>query len=127
MQHLKVLIDTNMFMVPGKYKVDIFSQLKGLGKTEFYTLDSVVNELERLSERDISKDSRNAKLGLQLIEKYKVSILRTPKNTKHTDDAIIKSAKGAAVCTQDKKLMLRLRREGTEIIYLRQKKYLDNK
>lgn len=118
---MKVIIDANMFLVPGKYKVDIFQELRSLGKTKFYTLDSVVKELKKIAEGR-GKDARNAKLGLQLLDKNKIKVLKSEGNT---DDALLNS--GMPVCTQDKKLMIRLKKKGVEIIYLRQKKYLDNR
>ena len=44
---MKFLLDTNFLMIPGKFKVDVFSELEKFGKPELYTVSAVVRELEK--------------------------------------------------------------------------------
>ena len=48
---MKVILDTNFFMVPEKFKIDVFGELDRIidEKYELITIDSVINELEGLS------------------------------------------------------------------------------
>ncbi|RLJ06828.1 MAG: DNA-binding protein [Candidatus Aenigmatarchaeota archaeon] len=121
---MKFLLDTNFLMIPGKFKVDVFEELKKFGKPEFFTLSSVVKELENLSSGK-GKNSKYARIGLQLLEKNNVKIIASDGET---DNEILKTAEqGFVVCTQDKELRKRLVSNGIKVVFLRQKKYLDIK
>ncbi len=123
-QNMKFLLDTNFLMIPGKFKVDVFEELKKFGKPEFFTLSSVVKELENLSSGK-GKNSKYARIGLQLLEKNNVKIIASDGET---DNEILKTAEqGFVVCTQDKELRKRLVSNGIKVVFLRQKKYLDIK
>lgn len=111
-------------MIPGKFKVDVFEELKKFGKPKFFTLSSVVKELENLSSGK-GKNSKYARIGLQLLEKNNVKIIASDGET---DNEILKTAEqGFVVCTQDKELRKRLVSNGIKVVFLRQKKYLDIK
>lgn len=43
---MKIIIDTNGFMIPVQFGVDIFEELKRLGFNEFYVPEAVVFEIE---------------------------------------------------------------------------------
>ena len=119
---MKALLDANFLMIPGKFKLDIFNDLKEFGNPDLYTLDLVVKELQGLS-KEKGKDSRNAKLGLELIKKWKVNILET--EHPNTDNEILRIAKkGFVVCTQDKELIGRLKENNIKVISMRQKSTL---
>ncbi len=120
---MKFLLDTNFLLIPGIFRVDVFSELCKFGKPEMYTLDLVRKELETIS-KGTSKDSMSARLALQLLGMKGVSILNTSGGK--TDEEIEKLAKidNFIVCTQDKKLIQTLKREKVKVVSLRQKKYL---
>ena len=121
---MKIILDTNFLLIPGKFKVDIFRELEKFGKPQLSTLDSVIKELEKIS-RGKGRDAGNAKLGLSLLKDNKVQILKT--KGKDTDSEIerIASEDDYIVCTLDRNLIERLRRECVQVIRLRQKKYLE--
>ena len=121
--NMKILLDTNFLLIPGKYKVDVFRELQNFGKPEFHTLSLVVSELEKLS-KGKGKDAGNAKLGLQLLKKNRVKIIPASGNTDSEIERIA-AEEDYIVCTQDKELIERLRREGVQIINLRQKRTLE--
>jgi len=120
---MKFLLDANFLMIPGKFRVDIFTELERFGKPELYTLDRVKTELKNLSSSK-GKASRYAKLALTLIEKKKIRVL--PTKGRETDREIARTAsgQGLAVCTQDRKLKKALLGKGLPVVTLRQKKYL---
>ncbi|RKY43454.1 MAG: DNA-binding protein [Candidatus Omnitrophota bacterium] len=124
-QNMKFLLDTNFLMIPGKFKVDVFEELKKFGKPEFFTLSSVVKELENLSSGK-GKNSKYARIGLQLLEKNKVKILSAAKDV---DSEILNFAEKQefVICTLDKELKNRAVSKGIKVVFLRQKKYLDIK
>jgi len=117
---MKVLIDTNMFLAPEKFKADIFSQLKGFGYTKLFTLSRVLEELKKISEKR-SKNAKAAKVGLILIEKYNVEILES---SGHVDKSLFNFSEEYAICTQDKALIRQLVENRRRVLFLKQKKYL---
>ena len=121
---MKFLIDTNFLLIPGKFKVDIFSEMQKFGKPELYTLDQVVRELEKLASGKGS-DSKAAKLALDFLDMKDVTVLKA--GTGPTDREIEKAAMdgGFAVCTQDKALIKRLKKTGVKVVFLRQKRFLE--
>jgi len=121
---MKALLDTNFLMIPGKFKVDILSELLNLGYTEVFTLDIVVKELNGLSALK-GKESRYAKIGLAFIKNGNVSVLKT--GGEDADEEILNLAKTGeyAICTQDSDLVHEIKEETeARIIMLRQGKYL---
>lgn len=116
-------MDTNFLMIPGKFKVDIFEELKKFGKPEFFTLSSVIKELEKLSSGK-GKDAKYARIGLQLLKKNKVKILS---GVKDVDSEILNFAEKHefVICTLDKELKNKAVSKGIKVVFLRQKKYLD--
>ena len=120
---MKFLLDTNFLMVPGKFKVDVFSELTRFGKPELYTLSLVVKELKKAASGK-GKDARYAKLGLTLVEKKGLEILPSEGNT---DQEIERTAaeQNMVVCTQDRELIRKLKAEEIPVVSLRQKKKLE--
>ncbi|MFQ6020903.1 MAG: PIN domain-containing protein [Candidatus Aenigmatarchaeota archaeon] len=115
---MKIILDANFLVDAVRYKVDIFDQLKG---NKLYVLDSIIFELEKITERR-TKESTLARIALELI-KRKAKIIKTNKKT--ADPFLIKySKKGYAIATHDKVLKNKLKKIGAKVIYIRQKKYV---
>jgi rRNA-processing protein FCF1 len=123
---MKFLLDTNFLMIPGKFKIDVFSGLTAFGKPELMTLDLVVKELKGIRDSNKGKDSLYAKVGLLILKRKKIKIKRS--HYKDADNEIVRMAKkdkeNIAVCTQDEELVKRLKKEKVLVIGLRQEKYL---
>ena len=120
----KIILDTNFLTLPHQFKIDIFSEIGRIMEEnyELFTLDSVVDELNKLSESK-GKDAVAAKIGLELIKKKNIKIIST--GEKNVDKAIITiSNKNTIVATNDKILRKKLKNENIKTIYLRSKKYL---
>jgi rRNA-processing protein FCF1 len=116
---MKILLDTNSLLIPGKFRVDVFMELERFGKPELYTIDLVVSELKIISHGNGS-DASHANLGMELIEKKGVKVLET--DGEHADDEIKKLAvnEGYVVCTQDIELQKSLKEKGVKVLSLRQ-------
>ncbi len=126
MKH-KVIVDTNFLLIPGQFKVDIFSEIKRILDVPFelYVVQETVNELNKLVIAGKVSDRMAAKLALLLIRQKHLKTLRSFILKKNADDAILsKSDKNTFIATQDKALRVRLKKKGAGIIGLRQKKYL---
>jgi len=122
----KIILDTNILMIPGQYKIDIFSEIKRICQFEFelYAIDKSMIELDRIIENGKVKDKTAAKISKQLIIQKGVKIIPSEKG--HVDNIILSLAKedDYVVATLDKELKRRLRTEGIRIITLRKWKYL---
>jgi rRNA-processing protein FCF1 len=120
---LKVIIDTNGFMIPVQFGVDIFEELKRLGFDEFFVPEAVVFEIEKLIKREKGSNRIAAKVARSMMDRCE----RITAATGPADDVILRLAKemGAAVLTNDIGLKRRLAEEGIQIISLRQKNRLD--
>lgn len=121
----KIILDTNILMVPGKFKVDIFEEIDRIINDEYklFTLDSVVDELKRLSKKK-SKSANIAKLGLELLKSKNIDIIDVGKGS--VDKQILDmSDKDTIVATNDTELKKRLKKKGIKTIYLRKLSQLE--
>lgn len=133
---MMIILDTNMLLVPGQYKIDIFDELIKLGYTEFIITNSVVRELLILSKKyKKKKDIMAVNLAMSLLDRCKIvemdkvmekqKILRhTDRNTIADDDILDLADEIGAVATNDKKLIEDLKKKNVKVVRLRQKKIL---
>lgn len=119
---MKIAIDTNIFIYSSRFKLDIFSQLKG---NELCTTEPVARELEKISKGE-SHNAKAAALALKILEKRinegKIRILK--QKTENADDGLLELGKsGYVVITQDRELLVRLKSAGCAFGYIKQRKY----
>lgn len=124
-QRTLIIIDTNFFLIPGIFGLDIFEEIArvyGFAHS-IATLDKCVRELEKIA-AGRGKDASAARLGLKLLQHKKVKILRSGKGK--VDDLILAIAKKrkAIVATQDAVLRRRLKKAGIRRIVLRKRSFL---
>jgi len=121
----KVLLDTNMLMIPGQFGIDIFEEIDKLinENYELVTLSSVISELRKISKKK-SKDGRAAKVALELVKHKNIAVISS--KNKNVDEEIIKIVdKNTIVATNDIELERILKNKGIKTIYLRSKKFLE--
>ena len=121
---MKFLLDTNFLLIPGKSKVDVFAELRRFGKPELYTIDLVVEELKKLASGR-GRDSRSARLALELIGKKDVGVLKSCAANADLELERLASERDFAVCTQDRELIGHLRKDGIHAVSMRQGRYLE--
>ena len=132
----KILLDTNFLLIPTAFNVDIFSEFYRLFPiNQLFILDESINELNSIILNQKGKYKQQAKIGLQMLKKYKISIIKTEKHINaykstskilDVDDLIIQIAikNGYMVATQDKGIKVKIKKYNKKSITLRQKKYL---
>ena len=126
-----VLIDTNGFMIPVQFGVDIFSELHRLGFSQFFTVPAVIFELEKLARTAKGNDKIAARVALQLSGKCRSlgesDGFASGKAMKYADDVIAAAAVkySAAVLTNDAGLRQRLIKNNVRVVSMRQAKRLD--
>ena len=118
-----VIIDTNMFLVPYQFGVDILEEIRRiLPQAEVYTVPQVVQELEKLR-----RGKLHEKLAARIAEKLleRVKILEVDRN-KPTDTVLLELAKkGYVIATNDRELRRKVRESGGYTIYLRERSHLE--
>ena len=124
MDSKEVVVDTNFFMVPFQFNVDIITELEN--KLPSYTLTTpsfVINELKGLKNNNKGKVRLNANLALKLANSSKVEIKDISLLENETvDDALLRVSE--VLATNDIELKNRAKDKGITVVYLRQKKYI---
>lgn len=120
----EVVIDTNFFMVPFQFNVDIITELeKVLPSYKLTTPSFVINELKGLKNNNKGKIRLNANLALKLANSSKVEIKDISLLENETvDDALLRVSE--VLATNDIELKKRAKEKGITIVYLRQKNYI---
>ena len=124
MDSKEVVIDTNFFMVPFQFNVDIITELENLLPSYKLTTPSfVINELKGLKNNSKGKIRLNANLALKLANSSKVEIKDISLLENETvDDALLRVSE--VLATNDIELKKRAKDKGITVAYLRQKKYI---
>lgn len=124
MDSKEVVIDTNFFMVPFQFNVDIIDELeKLLPSYKLTTPIFVINELKGLKRNNKGKVRLNAGLALKLANSSKVEIKDISLLENETvDDALLRVSE--VLATNDIELKNRAKNKGITVAYLRQKKYI---
>ncbi len=121
---LKVILDTNFLMMPFQFKVDVEKELNRILDVRFEVCvpRSVIKELEGLKKSKESKTRRIAGLALEYAKRFKIIDV-----DKKVDEALVELGKNKEniIATNDKQILKKLREIGANIVYLRQKKYLE--
>ena len=124
MNSKEVVIDTNFFMVPFQFNVDIITELeKVLPSYKLTTPSFVINELKGLKRNNKGKIRLNANLALKLANSSKVEIKDISLLENETvDDALLRVSE--VLATNDIELKNRAKDKGITVAYLRQKRYI---
>ena len=124
MNSKEVVIDTNFFMVPFQFNVDIITELeKILPSYKLTTPSFVINELKGLKKNNKGKIRLNANLALKLANSSKIEIKDISLLENETvDDALLRVSE--VLATNDIELKKRAKAKGITIVYLRQKNYI---
>ena len=120
----EVVIDTNFFMVPFQFNVDIITELENsLPSYKLTTPSFVINELKGLKKNSKGKVRLNANLALKLANSSKVEIKDISLLENETvDDALLRVSE--VLATNDMELKKRAKAKGITVVYLRQKNYI---
>ena len=120
----EVVIDTNFFMVPFQFNVDVITELENtLPSYKLTTPSFVINELKGLKRNNKGKIRLNANLALKLANSSKVEIKDISLLENETvDDALLRVSE--VLATNDIELKNRAKDKGITVVYLRQKKYI---
>ena len=124
MNSKEVVIDTNFFMVPFQFNVDVITELENtLPSYKLTTPSFVINELKGLKNNNKGKIRLNANLALKLANSSKIEIKDISLLENETvDDALLRVSE--VLATNDIELKNRAKDKGITVVYLRQKNYI---
>ena len=124
MNSKEIVIDTNFFMVPFQFNVDIITELEKILPSYTLTTPSfVINELKGLKNNNKGKTRLNANLALKLANSSKIEIKDISLLENETvDDALLRVSE--VLATNDIELKNRAKEKGITVAYLRQKRYI---
>jgi hypothetical protein len=119
---MKIVMDTNFLVYTVSYGI-----LNQIEKPDITLIvpSKVVDELERLSEREKkARDRDAAKFALFIIYKTGIKIVKS--ESRNADEAVMETAKkeDAYLATLDDELARNARARGIKIVGIRQKKYI---
>ncbi|MBI5158713.1 hypothetical protein HY992_01195 [Candidatus Micrarchaeota archaeon] len=117
----KTILDTNFLVLATKLKIDVKSELAQLiGKTELVTSNMAMGELERIAESR-TKNALYARIALAQIKQKQLEVKIVESET-HVDDWIAQeAAKDDVVCTNDRKLILRVKAKLVRVVCIKGK------
>ncbi|MBN1793293.1 DUF188 domain-containing protein [Candidatus Woesearchaeota archaeon] len=127
MDKKKVIIDTNFLLIPGQFKVDIFSEIARIMDEPFEmcVVEKTMDELQRIVISAGERDKFAAKLAIVLAGQKSLKRVGVSRGRESADDDIVSASdENTYVATQDAILRRRVREKGAKVIGLRQKKYL---
>lgn len=120
----EVFIDTNFFMIPFQFNIDILEEFKRiLPNYKLITTNFVLDELKGLKNNSKGKVRLAAGLGLKIAQSDEIEVRDIPLNDgESVDDALIRISK--VLATNDANLRKKAKKKGIALVILRQKKYL---
>ena len=120
----EVFIDTNFFMIPFQFNIDIIEEFKRiLPNYKLVTTKFVLNELNGLKNNSKGKVRLAAGLGLKIAQSDEIEVRDIPLNEgESVDDALIRISK--VLATNDANLRKKAKKKGIPLVILRQRKYL---
>ena len=123
---VKVIIDSNFFFVPFRFKIDIFEQLDRLfGKSRPVVLSTTIEELQQLTAKGPPKMRKQAQAAFEYTQKCVTAKVEKGSSESY-DDVILRKAKdwNYPVATNDANLRERLREASVTVVFVRKKSHL---
>jgi rRNA-processing protein FCF1 len=123
---VKVILDSNFYFVPFKFKIHIFEELDALfGKSEPIVLSTTIEELQWLMAKGSLKIRKQAQTAFGYTQKCRTVNVEKSSNESY-DDIVLKTAKewNYPVATNDANLRKRLREDSVTVVYVRKRSHL---
>ncbi|MBI2139863.1 nucleotide-binding protein [Candidatus Woesearchaeota archaeon] len=122
-----VILDTNFLLIPGQFRIDIFSEIERLCDFPYRLkmIDKTMDELRHIISAQKGRHKASASLALQLVKAKDIDVIPgLPDESVDSSIISISDKKNYVVCTLDKELRRQLKEKGIPMIVMRQKKYL---
>ncbi len=115
-------------MMSAQFNVDVVSELeKILPSCRLLVPTAVLKELSRIKNRTKGKNKIAASIAIKIATSFPIEVLEMEqKKGESVDDSLLRlSGKSRLLCTNDRELRIKAREKDINVIFLRQRRYLD--
>ncbi len=115
-------------MISAQFHIDVVSELEQiLPSCKLLVPTAVLKELNHIKNRSKGKTRIAASIAIKIATSSPIKVLKMElKPDESVDDAILRlSGKPRILCTNDRELRIKARKKNINVIYLRQRRYLD--
>jgi rRNA-processing protein FCF1 len=115
-------------MMSAQFHVDVVSELeKILPSCKLLVPTAVLKELSRIKNRTRGKNKIAASIAIKIATSSPIEVLEMElKEGESVDDSLLRlSEKSRLLCTNDRELRIKAREKDINVIFLRQRRYLD--
>ena len=114
-------------MMSAQFHIDLVDELEKLMPScKFLVPSAVLKELSRIKNRSKGKNRIAASVALKIAKSPPFEILEMAQMSGETvDDAILRLSVKRVLCTNDRELRMKARKKDMNVVYLRQRRYLD--
>jgi len=115
-------------MMSAQFHVDVVSELeKILPSCKLLVPTAVLKELSRIKNRTKGKNKIAASIAIKIATSSPIEVLEMElKQGESVDDSLLRlSEKSRLLCTNDRELRIKAREKDINVIFLRQRRYLD--
>ena len=115
-------------MMSAQFHIDVVSELEQiLPSCRLLVPIAVLKELNHIKNKSKGKNRIAASIAIKIATSFPIEVLKMElKPDESVDDALLRlSGKSRILCTNDRELKRKARERNINIIYLRQRKYLD--
>ena len=115
-------------MMSAQFHVDVVSELeKILPSCKLLVPTAVLKELSRIKNKTNGKNKIAASIAIKIATSSPIEVLEMElKQRESVDDSLLRlSEKSRLLCTNDRELRIKAREKDINVIFLRQRRYLD--
>jgi rRNA-processing protein FCF1 len=115
-------------MMSAQFHVDVVGELKQiLPSCKLLVPSAVLKELNRIKNRSKGKNRIAASIAIKIATSHPLEVLNMElTDGESVDDSLLRLAgKSRILCTNDRELRKRAREQDINVVYLRQRRYLD--
>jgi uncharacterized protein len=115
-------------MMSAQFHVDVVGELeKILPSCKLLVPTAVLKELSRIKSRTRGKNKIAASIAIKIATSSPIEVLEMEqKQGESVDDSLLRlSGKSGLLCTNDRELRIKAREKDINVIFLRQRRYLD--
>jgi rRNA-processing protein FCF1 len=115
-------------MMSAQFHVDVVSELeKIIPSCKLLVPTAVLKELSRIKNKTNGKNKIAASIAIKIATSSPIEVLEMElKQRESVDDSLLRlSEKSRLLCTNDRELRIKARKKDINVIFLRQRRYLD--
>ncbi|MGB9200276.1 PIN domain-containing protein [Methanobacterium sp.] len=115
-------------MMSAQFHIDVVSELeKILPSCKLLVPTAVLKELSRIKNRTKGKNKIAASIAIKIATSSPIQVLEMElRKGESVDDSLLRlSEKSQLLCTNDRELRIKAREKDINVIFLRQRRYLD--